>query len=200
MEPYAVCGLFVVDGKVLSVSRKDNPNDLGLPGGKIDEGETPEEALEREVLEETGLVVESYDELVTLTCCGKPVTTYVIHDFSGEIKTEESGKVAWVDWEDIMSDQCSFKQYNECVQAVYSLEKENVNYIDNLLTQIDSMRQTYIKMYDENNNRLQNQVKDWQRLCEDYQRLIDKSKEIWISSMLLSLTVIIALTYLLWQK
>lgn len=37
LNQYAVCGLFVVDGKVLSVSRKDNPNDLGLPGGKINQ-------------------------------------------------------------------------------------------------------------------------------------------------------------------
>lgn len=44
--------------KVVGVTRKDNPNDWGLPGGKIEQGETFKEAAVREVLEETGLEID----------------------------------------------------------------------------------------------------------------------------------------------
>ena len=47
----------ILDGKVLGVSRKTDPNDFGLPGGKVDEGETLYDAMVREVKEETGLTV-----------------------------------------------------------------------------------------------------------------------------------------------
>jgi len=41
MKPYSVTGLIIKDNKILSIARKDNPNDFGLPGGKIDKGELP---------------------------------------------------------------------------------------------------------------------------------------------------------------
>ena len=56
-----VAVVFLVDpqGRVLMQHRdqhaKVSPNQWAFPGGKIEEGETPEEAARREVLEETGL-------------------------------------------------------------------------------------------------------------------------------------------------
>ena len=44
------------DGRVLAVSRSDGP-ELALPGGMLNEGETPEQAAIRELREETCLVV-----------------------------------------------------------------------------------------------------------------------------------------------
>jgi 8-oxo-dGTP diphosphatase len=40
---------------ILAVSRKDDPNAFGLPGGKVEHGETEEQAARRELLEETGV-------------------------------------------------------------------------------------------------------------------------------------------------
>lgn len=77
----AVCGILPVLGHFLSVSRKDDPNKIGFIGGKIDEGETPEEGLIREVLEETGLHVEidtDYDPFVTEDNHGYTVYSYII--------------------------------------------------------------------------------------------------------------------------
>lgn len=45
------------EGRILAVSRKDNHSDLGLPGGKIEAGETPVTAACREALEEIGRIV-----------------------------------------------------------------------------------------------------------------------------------------------
>lgn len=42
------------DGKILMVSRKYDPTMFGLVGGKVDPGESPEDAVSREFHEETG--------------------------------------------------------------------------------------------------------------------------------------------------
>lgn len=50
------------DGKVLFLLRNPNKpqgNTWGIPGGKIDQGETPKEAVVREFYEETGVTLDS---------------------------------------------------------------------------------------------------------------------------------------------
>ncbi|GAA2614539.1 hypothetical protein GCM10010399_51700 [Dactylosporangium fulvum] len=65
-----VAVVFLVDpqGRLLMQHRdrhaKVSPNQWAMPGGKIEDGETPIDAARREVLEETGLtadVLEHYD-------------------------------------------------------------------------------------------------------------------------------------------
>lgn len=57
-------GAFIQDesGKFLLIQRPDDcsycPTCWEVPGGKMDPGETPEQAVVREVLEETGLSIE----------------------------------------------------------------------------------------------------------------------------------------------
>lgn len=48
------------DGRILLIKRADN-NRWGIPGGSLELGETFEEAAAREVLEETGITVNSLD-------------------------------------------------------------------------------------------------------------------------------------------
>lgn len=64
----AVGGLLVDDqGRLLMVRRSRDPGrgKWGLPGGFVDRDETIEQALAREVLEETNLVVTSFDLMLT---------------------------------------------------------------------------------------------------------------------------------------
>ena len=77
----------------------------GPPGGHLDEGETPEQAAERETLEETGLVTREED-LELLLQKTKPdfgkVYFYITNKFSGDIKLSREHKDHnWIDINEI---------------------------------------------------------------------------------------------------
>lgn len=56
----SVCALIYRGGGIVGVSRKNDENDFGLPGGKIELGESVIAALYRETEEETGLNITSH--------------------------------------------------------------------------------------------------------------------------------------------
>lgn len=114
----AVCAVLKNEGKFLSVTRKDDHNDYGFPGGKVEDGESLLEAIKREVFEETGLEIsdikkvhEGYDD------CDYFVTCYSA-SWNGNInigdKVEETGLVQWVD-KDVLTTKSSFKEYNKTI-------------------------------------------------------------------------------------
>lgn len=114
MKKAAVAMIFNEGGKILAVSRKNNPNDMGLPGGKVDPGEDFDEAVIREVFEETGLRVRILRNLFDKED-GEFLGRTFLCEIIGNMPTEfndlpESGRVAWVDWEDLI--RGSFGEYN----------------------------------------------------------------------------------------
>ena len=73
------------DGKVLFLKRNPNKpqgNTWGIPGGKLEAGETPHGAVVREVFEEVGLVLNDQDlEKITHQFARYHTTDYIFHIF-----------------------------------------------------------------------------------------------------------------------
>ncbi len=91
--PQAVCLLLLNQNEeILAISRRDDPNAWGLPGGKVDPGETLEIAVVRETFEETGLVLAGVQPVFTAkNDGGEKDTTYMCTTFTGRIVGQAPG-------------------------------------------------------------------------------------------------------------
>lgn len=113
----AVCALIQCGGLFLGVTRKDNSNDYGLPGGKVDANETLEQALIREVLEETGYhITVDADKpyFVNGDTAGYTVYTFICSFASQarqQVSEDETGVVQFVNQEQLTT-LSSFALYN----------------------------------------------------------------------------------------
>ena len=111
---YLECVTFLLlDGeKVLTEKRRDDkPLDPGLvaiPGGHVDPGETVEQALKREVMEELALTVDAFQYLCTLLHYARVhpsdkhiaevqrIHYYLIDSWHGELQSLEAASLHWL--------------------------------------------------------------------------------------------------------
>ena len=95
------------DGCYLMLHRTKKKNDenhdkwIGV-GGKFEEGESPEDCMHREILEETGLSVTSfrYRGIVTFVSDVYPceyMHLFTCSDWTGELKECDEGDLEWID-------------------------------------------------------------------------------------------------------
>ena len=97
------------DFKILACSRKDDPDEFGLPGGKVDVYDgTFNSAASRELTEETGVVISDKDFMSWHSGICKGSTNYMNHTFlvvnsfrEDELDIEPrqikgEGRVAWI--------------------------------------------------------------------------------------------------------
>lgn len=102
------------EDRVLLVERGIAPSKglWAIPGGGLELGESLQEAAEREVLEETGLIIEAREPVYTFDFIERDDTDtihfhYVIVDVIAEYKSgnlqpgDDAADAAWLRWEDL---------------------------------------------------------------------------------------------------
>jgi 8-oxo-dGTP diphosphatase len=100
----AVCIVRAVDGRVLVAER--TPRQVGagyweLPGGKIDAGETAQQAAARELFEEVGLVAQTLRPALAYAYEFKTkrvlLNFFFVDAWSGKPQGREGQRIAWID-------------------------------------------------------------------------------------------------------
>jgi 8-oxo-dGTP diphosphatase len=123
----AVGAIALQDGCLLLIRRGHAPSRgrWSLPGGRVEPGETAQEAVAREVAEETGLAVEVGALVGEVRRAGPAGVTYCIQDFlvtvshasgtrpagstdpAGPVAGDDAIQVAWVPIDDVSGYQLS---------------------------------------------------------------------------------------------
>ena len=100
---HATAAVLVREGTVLLARRKPGGSLGGkweFPGGKLEEDETPEQGLERELREELGIDVLVGDYIGSVDFQNGPndyrVLSFVVTPLSGEIILHEHEEIRWV--------------------------------------------------------------------------------------------------------
>jgi 8-oxo-dGTP pyrophosphatase MutT (NUDIX family) len=119
----------------LCVSRKDNHQDWGFPGGKVDpedsvmvdgqeiELTTLETAIVRETKEETGLSLHSM-RLIDKRVWGGYRQHCFIGEVSGTIEFDEPHLVEWLDIDRLLENS-SFAEYNRMILGMLGHTKDS---------------------------------------------------------------------------
>ena len=99
------------ENKYLMLHRIKKENDVNKDkwigiGGKIEEGETPEECVIREAFEETGLTLNSYKYRGIVHFCSDVYENEQMHlftcdEYCGDVKECDEGVLCWVDRDEI---------------------------------------------------------------------------------------------------
>ena len=105
MRPFACDGILIENGKILLIKRAADPfkGMWAVPGGRIEDDETAEACLIREMEEETGLKVEPVKLTGIYSDPNRDprlviAAAYLVRRISGEPKAgDDAGEIKWFD-------------------------------------------------------------------------------------------------------
>ncbi|WP_226665738.1 8-oxo-dGTP diphosphatase MutT [Microbulbifer aggregans] len=110
------------DGRILLAKRPDHLHMGGrweFPGGKVEDGETVQQALARELREELAIDIQALSALIEVRYEYPEKTvlldTWEVTEFSGEARGVEGQSLAWVAVDDLS--QYEFPDANEPIVA-----------------------------------------------------------------------------------
>lgn len=132
--------LLIKDGKGLFIKREENLKDfpgwLMLPGGKQQEGETPQQAAARETFEETGLkivnpklkVIATHDHLYKQKVY--LVFIFSATEFSGKLIDfeEDKGVPVWIPIKDVLEDSKLYPDLKRHIKLIQGSEHDNITF------------------------------------------------------------------------
>jgi 8-oxo-dGTP diphosphatase len=149
------------DGKVLIARRPDHVHQGGLwefPGGKIEAGESVEQALKRELYEELGIAVKIIEPLIKIPYHYSDrsvlLNVWTVKSFSGQAVGREGQQVAWRAVDQLRHD--SFPAANQAIITALLLprfyavlegetEAEVINNLEQILAKDISLIQFRLK-------------------------------------------------------
>jgi 8-oxo-dGTP diphosphatase len=120
----------MIEAVVAVITNPENPNQLlaikrasggiGLPGGKVDPGETLSQAIDRELSEETGLKVFSKTPIFVCKARTRFCATYYVVPDDYNFSSSNEGEIVWVEREELLAPP--FKEYNEALLLLLNLQ------------------------------------------------------------------------------
>lgn len=106
-NPREAVVIIITNGpEVVGVSRGLDTDQWGLPGGKVEPGESPEQAVIRETKEETGVDIDRKDITHFYDAAEGPfISKHFLYKgkLPKNFKESDEGNVGWVPWEKIFA-------------------------------------------------------------------------------------------------
>jgi 8-oxo-dGTP pyrophosphatase MutT (NUDIX family) len=127
MADSVVTGALIEGGRILlchrSPGRRWYPDVWDLPGGHVELGETPTEALERELLEELGVSVYSLPPgpLMRLSMVDVEMGIWFVGSWNGtpaNLAPEEHDAIAWFTAEELTALEMAHPSYLDLFRAI----------------------------------------------------------------------------------
>jgi len=133
----AVRCYLIKDNEVLAIKYKEGQPKAGyydIPGGKIEEGETPEQAAIREMIEETSITVQDlkYKGLMTIEYPNRKFILDVFYTdtFEGDVNDAEENLAEWISIQELLIKD----------KKLSSINLLNEEYIDGLINDNKSFK------------------------------------------------------------